>query len=639
MLVKQRSYIIGLLQILLVVCSVTLAWLLRFDFRLPHRGVLLSALPVLIILRVLALARFSLLHGYWRYTGISDAIDIAESVALGSVAFVIVERYVIGERSFPLSVYLLEFVLTTFMLGSARVLSRAMMQVAKNYATRSSNKTVIVIGAGCAGAMLLRELPRSGYTAIALVDDDPAKAGVKMHGVQVVGRVGDLPAIAKQYCPDELMIAIPSATREQMRYITEFCTKTALTFRMIPGLADLIRGTVTVDQLREVNVEDLLGRNPVDFNLDSVKRRISGKVVMVTGAAGSIGSELCRQLLSYAPAKLVCVDQAETPLFYLQQANLGSKVEKAYHIADITDTTRMRGLIERHEVRAIFHAAAYKHVPLVEDNLKEALKNNVFGLLSLLEVAERCGCEDFLLISSDKAVNPTSFMGCTKRLGELIIAARPVSVMRSVSVRFGNVLGSQGSVVPIFKEQIRTTHQITITHPQIARFFMTIPEAVSLVLQSFAVGNHGDVLVLDMGEPIRIVDLAKTLIGLSGKSAEEIKIVFTGLRPGEKLYEELFYGSEKQIETSNPKVISARGRLMSWNRLVERLEELKALMAAGSRLSIRSKVQEIIPEYSFDIESPVTEDMNTVQAGAAMQPNAHICRHSRRKSPQHVHAG
>jgi FlaA1/EpsC-like NDP-sugar epimerase len=256
----------------------------------------------------------------------------------------------------------------------------------------------------------------------------------------------------------------------------------------------------------------------------------------------------------------------------------------------------------------------------VEDNLKEAVKNNVFGLLSLMEVAELCGCEDFLLISSDKAVNPTSFMGCTKRLGELIVTARPVSAMRSVSVRFGNVLGSQGSVVPIFKEQIRTTQQITITHPHITRFFMTIPEAASLVLQSFAVGKHGDVLVLDMGEPIRIVDLAKTLIGLSGKSKEEIEIVFTGLRPGEKLYEELFYGSEEQMPTSNPKVISARGQLMSWSGLVQRLEELKVLMIAGSGLSIRSKVQEIIPEYSFKIDSPVTEGMHTSHAGAAIQP-------------------
>ena len=448
--------------------------------------------------------------------------------------------------------------------------------------------------------MLLRELPRSGYTALALVDDDPAKAGVRLHGVQVAGRVVDLPAISQHYRPDELMIAIPSAKREKMRHITEFCHKTGLRFRTIPGLADLIHGKVTTDQLREVNLEDLLGRPPVNFKLDSVRRTIAGRVVMVTGAAGSIGSELCHQLLSYGPTKLVCVDQAETPLFYLQQTNVGgAKAESVYCVADITDTERMRDIIQEHEVNAIFHAAAYKHVPLMEDNLQEAVKNNVFGLLSLLEVADRCGCEDFLLISSDKAVNPTSFMGCTKRIGELMIAAHPFTQMRCLSVRFGNVLGSQGSVIPVFQEQIKSARQITVTHPEITRYFMTIPEAVSLVLQAFTIGNKGDVLVLDMGEPIRILDMAKMLIELSGIPESDVKIKFTGLRPGEKLFEELFYDSEQQLSTPAEKIFRTYSHVAAWSDLAHRLETLRAVTDAGVPGRIRSEVKNIVPQYEW----------------------------------------
>ena len=523
----------------------------------------------------------------------------ARLLPIGSVAFLIAERFVIGEKSFPISIYLLEFILTFSALGAVRVLSRTFVQEVKNHASRSSNKTVVVIGAGCAGAMLLRELPRSGYTALALVDDDPAKAGVRLHGVQVVGRVNDLPTIAECYSPDELMIAIPSASHEKMRRITEFCHKSGLPFRTIPGLADLIHGTVTPDQLREVNLEDLLGRPPVNFKLDTVRRKVAGRVVMVTGAAGSIGAELCRQLLSYAPTKLVCVDQAETPLFYLQQANLGSKVERAYCVADITDTDRMREIIEEHDVHAIFHAAAYKHVPLMEDNLQEAVKNNVFGLLSLMEVADRCGCEDFLLISSDKAVNPTSFMGCTKRIGELMIAAHPFTHMRCLSVRFGNVLGSQGSVVPLFQEQIKSAREITVTHPKITRYFMTIPEAVSLVLQAFTIGTKGDILVLDMGEPIRILDMAKMLIDLSGIPANKVKIKFTGLRPGEKLFEELFYDFEQQFSTPAEKVFRTHGNMTAWSDLAFKLKALKAETVTGVPARIRSKVKEIVPQYEW----------------------------------------
>jgi FlaA1/EpsC-like NDP-sugar epimerase len=614
MLEKQRPWMIFLLELVLIVLSATVAWLLRFDFTFPQPALFLSALPLLILLRMAALARFHLFHGYWRYSGIGDALDVARAVTLGSLAFLAIERWVLLQVSLPISFYFLEAILTGLALGGIRILARVWIQRSERRARWQTAKSVVVVGAGCGAAMLLRKLPRSGYTAVALVDDDPAKASVALNGIPVAGSIAQLPDVVRRYHPEEIMIAIPSATSEQMRRITEVCHQTGVRFRTIPGLADLIQGAVTVDQMREVNLQDLLGRDPVQLNLDTVKCQIAGRVIMVTGAAGSIGSELCRQLLSYGPRKLVCVDQAETPLFYLQHATSDSNVERAYCVADVTDAARMRKILEQHHVHAIFHAAAYKHVPLMEQNLQEAVKNNVFGLLALMEVACHCDCEDFLLISSDKAVTPTSFMGCTKRIGELIVSARPSGRMRCLSVRFGNVLGSQGSVIPLFQEQIRSKRKITVTHPDITRYFMTIPEAVSLVLQAFAIGKNGDILVLDMGEPIRILDMAKALVQLSGIPPEEVEIVFTGLRPGEKLFEELFYDFERRLNTSAHKVFRTQGQLVSWPRLQAHLEVLRAENAAGVAHRIRAEVKEIVPQYQWQ----QTEDSEESSAQAPM---------------------
>jgi FlaA1/EpsC-like NDP-sugar epimerase len=331
---------------------------------------------------------------------------------------------------------------------------------------------------------------------------------------------------------------------------------------------------------------------------------------MVTGAAGSIGSELCRQILAYAPAKLIVLDQAETPMFYLQlqltKLPAGDRV--VYAVADVANTSRMRRILGEGAVDIIFHAAAYKHVPLVELNIRGALTNNVLAVPPLLDVAEECGCEAFVLISSDKAVEPTSFMGATKRLGELMLAARPKKNMRCVSVRFGNVLGSQGSVIPVFKEQIEKDSRITITHPEITRFFMTIPEAVSLVLQAFTIGEHGDILVLDMGSPVRILDLAHSLIRQCGKSPSEIKIEFVGLRPGEKLHEDLFYPRERQLPTTNRKVKRTQSEIIPWPALWAHLEDLISLTNSGTEISIRAKMKEIIPEYSYQTEAVHVEN-------------------------------
>jgi FlaA1/EpsC-like NDP-sugar epimerase len=334
----------------------------------------------------------------------------------------------------------------------------------------------------------------------------------------------------------------------------------------------------------------------------SVRGKITGKVVMVTGAAGSIGSELCRQILEFAPAKLVCFDNNETGIFYLQLelTQLGKAGELIFTVGDVRDADRLRDVCFGHGVKAIFHAAAYKHVPVMEVNVQEAVNNNIFALCTLLEVAEEAGCQDMVLISSDKAVNPTSIMGATKRVCELLLASRPANGLRCVSVRFGNVLGSSGSVVPIFQEQISQNNALTVTHPEIRRFFMTIQEAVSLVLQAFAIGGHGDLLVLDMGVPIKIVDLARRLIRLSGKSEEEVPIRFTGLREGEKLNEELFYGSEDVLPTIHPRIKRTQGRILSWPELLGSLEELRSVLTLEGAESIRTRIQHIVPEYHFE---------------------------------------
>jgi FlaA1/EpsC-like NDP-sugar epimerase len=578
--------------------AMVLAWLLRFDFTLPHRRLLFSSAALLLVIRLTAMYANKLNHGYWRYTGIGDLKDLVKAVFVGSAVFIALLRGG-GVASFPLSICVLEGMLAFLFLAGLRVGARLYFQWrgAKHLGTRTP---VIIVGAGSATVLLLQGLKETNYVAVGLVDDDPGKRRTKLCGVPVFGRIDELPLLAHRVLASEILIAIPSATAVQMLRITNLCARAGLPFRTMPSLADLIAGNMRPSEFRQVNLDELLQREPVQLETNNVLARLGGREVMVTGAAGSIGSELCKQIIRFHPRKLICVDQAETPLFNLQQHILGgASGEIVFSVADITDTERMRRLLLEHHVRVIFHAAAYKHVPLTEENPYEGFKNNVFGLLNLVESAEACGCEDFLLISSDKAVKPSSLMGCTKRLGEMIVGSREPSRMRCVSVRFGNVLGSQGSVIPVFQEQIRTRRSITVTHPEMTRYFMTIPEAVSLVLQSFTVGEHGNILVLDMGEPLRIRDLAKTLIRMSGLREDEVNVVYSGIRPGEKLSEELFYDWEVQRATMVPKIMCAEAALPGWHELRRRLDELAGIVHSRSGDLIRSKVKQMIPEYSW----------------------------------------
>jgi FlaA1/EpsC-like NDP-sugar epimerase len=600
-LLRKNSLFVGTFQALLIAISLLLAWLLRFDFTLPQRRLLFSVLPLLILVRLAAIAHFGLLHGWWRYTGLSDALDVAKSVFSGSVVFFVLMRYLLDAVSFPRTVYLLEFLLTAGILIGVRIFSRILAEsVRQDLAT---SRKVLLIGAGIGAQTVVREIkqPGSEYSPVGYVDDDLSKIGLKIEGVLVLGTVDQLPELVNAYPIDEVLIAVPSASSKQMQRFVEICECASVKFRTVPALRDVIAQRVSISDFRDVDVEDLLGRDPVEIDLQSVSDAIRGHSVLVTGAAGSIGSELCRQIIEYEPRDLLCVDQNENGMFYLdrelspRQGAMGLR----YHVADIADRKRMEHIFQRSRPEAIFHAAAYKHVPMMETNVRGAVENNVFGLTTLLDVARESDCGTFIFISSDKAVNPCSLMGATKRIGELIIAHRPSNGMRCLSVRFGNVLGSNGSVIPVLQQQLRKNEPLTVTHPEMKRFFMTIREAVSLVLQAFVVGNEGDTLVLDMGEAVPILELVKTLIRLSGKSEKQVAVQFTGLRPGEKLVEELFYETEEVCATSSPKIKMARGAMQGWPQLERQLEELEATLFLNGSESVRAIIKQIVPEYSY----------------------------------------
>lgn len=598
-LFRRRPLFIQIVQAVIILIALALAFLLRFDFSLPQPRMLLVSGVILVAIRLITLRIFGLNHGWWSLTSVSDALNILKAVTSGSIVFFMVNRVLLQNAAFPRSVYLLEAILTGALLGGARLSSRVLVESFRR--DSSGYKRVLLVGAGFAAQMLIRELSRSGsgYMPIGCVDDDRSKQGILIQGVPVLGTIDQLQAVLELHPADEILIAIPSATGKQMQRITEVCERTTLLFKTVPALGDIIRGDAKVSQFREVSLEDLLGREPVRIDLEAVRAYLHNKSVVVTGAAGSIGSELCRQILDYNPCKLVCIDQNETGIFYLQQElrRRSQGTELICCVADVSDAEGMRRCFSDHQVEHVFHAAAYKHVPVMEENVSEAMRNNVFTLQSLLDIAEEHECKSFILISSDKAVNPTNVMGSSKRIGELMLAARPNKKMRCVSVRFGNVLGSSGSVVPILQEQLRQGRALTITHPEIRRFFMTTQEAVSLVLQAFTIGQHGDILVLEMGTPVKIVDMARTLIRLSGKSHDSTQIQFIGLREGEKLEEELFYRHEKVLPTTYEKIKRINGSKPDWAGLCRQLEELRASMSIDGAGAIRKKIKEIVPEY------------------------------------------
>jgi FlaA1/EpsC-like NDP-sugar epimerase len=576
------------LQLVFAGLSQWIAFLLRFDGNLQARvaEVFWATLPWLVGVRALAFIGFRLNEGLWRYAGIYDLRAIVYAVVTSSVGFALLTLLPFGPPAYPISILIIDAILLTLMLAGGRLIRRMISERGHG----QSGKRVLIFGAGDVGEMIVRDIKNSrhaGYLAVGFVDDDPTKVGHRIHGVPVLGTRHRLAEILKQHRPHEVLLAIPHAEPVAVRAIVRTLEPFKIPIKTVPNLRDLIDGKVELSQVRSLSVDDLLTRAPVGLARDPVKHLIGGRRVMVTGAGGSIGAELCRQIARLKPASLVMLERYENSLHAVRMELEDARLQFGLYpvIADVTDPARLDEVLQAHRPEILFHAAAHKHVPLMEENPCEAIKNNVRGTRVLALAAEAHGVDRFILISTDKAVNPTSVMGASKRLAEMIVQQQAAAGSTSFSiVRFGNVLGSNGSVVPRFVDQIKRGGPVTITHPEVRRFFMLIPEAVQLVLHAAAQAEGGATYVLEMGEQVKVVDMARHLIRLSGfVPDEEIAIEFIGLRPGEKLYEELVCRDEEAGPSAIEKVLRVVSRSGPPQDLAEAVTRLEADAAHGCR--------------------------------------------------------
>lgn len=580
--------LLGVRQILMDFVVVALAlffsFLLRFDLRIPPKYILLLKLsfPIVVSVNLVIYFASGLYNKWWRYTSVKDAMAVLRATILGSLVASIAIFLFIPHQRFPRSIIIIDWMLNFLFVAGLRFLARSLYQRPKMEASKKA-KPVLVVGAGDAGELILKEMIRNpllGHTPVALVDDDPRKMGISIHGVKVMGTTDELLDICEHFSVEEVIIAMPTSSGSTIKNIVYQCEKAGIVCKTLPGVFELIKGTVSVNQLRDVQVEDILGRDPVVVDVKEVSAYLKDKRVMVTGAGGSIGAELCRQISRLGPEELILVDNGENNLFSIEQELVGFGFENfSPFVADVKSRERMVRIFKQKRPEVVFHAAAYKHVPLMQFNPTEAINNNTVATKLLAEIAGDFEVERFVLISTDKAVKPTTLMGFSKALAERVIEAFSHTdglTTKYMIVRFGNVLGSSGSVVPIFKKQIAEGGPVTVTHPEMTRFFMTIPEAVQLVIQAGAMGSGGEIFVLDMGKPVRIIDLAKNMIELSGHDPEkEIKIEFTGVRAGEKMHEELFNPNEEVGKTSHPKINLARRKPIDIETLMNDLEELQ----------------------------------------------------------------
>jgi len=587
----------------------------------------LPLLPVVVLVKVVIFGYSGLYRGSWRYVSMRDFLRVLRAAWFSSVVILIIYYTLIniefvattlglgnlefspfGGKKAPDSVVVLDFAGTIALICGARMLVRLYHEEVQPVSEGSTPK-LLILGAGNAGENVVREILRQPvleYRVEGFLDDDNAKWGAQIHGVEVLGGISQVNQICDELGIDEILIAMPSASRQQIRRVVELCRNTNVRFKTLPAIADLITGRMQVQQIRDVDIRDVLGRAPVQLDEDAIAHFIDGRTVMVTGAGGSIGSEMCRQMARFRPKRLLLVEQAEQNLFEIDRelrANF-PEIDFVPYIADICDAARLSAIFERERPTAVIHAAAHKHVPMMEHNPGEAIKNNVRGTRTVADTAARYGTEKFVMISTDKAVNPTSIMGASKRVAEMYIQALNERVATQfVTVRFGNVLGSSGSVVPIFKEQIARGGPVTVTHKDMVRYFMTIPEAAQLVLQAASMGEGGEIFVLDMGEPVKIVDLARDLITLSGfRPDEDIEIVFTGTRPGEKLYEELSIEGEDVVHTRHPKIGIWQRRAEPWEPLLRSIEDLLTDANGLTREAARTRLKQIVPEFFVDPE-------------------------------------
>jgi FlaA1/EpsC-like NDP-sugar epimerase len=589
-------------------CLIALAWYLafalRFDFEIPTRYVDLLGKTILIVvgLKIAVFVLSGFYNHWWRYVSVRDMWSIVRGVVLASILVFVVIYLVepVENLRLPRSVFVSDLLLLLALVTGVRLLARTLMERPGRTRFVARGKEVLVVGAGDAGQLILREMqknPTLAYTPIGLVDDDSRKHNVRVHGVRVLGTTADLAALIADNRPDEVIIAIPSAAGETRQQIVNVCRDAGVPVKTLPAVHELISGDLNLSrQLREVQVEDVLGREAVELDLASIASYLTGETVLVTGAGGSIGSELCRQIAAVGADRIILVDHGENALVDIErelalERNYTSTVPV---LADAKDRAQMRRLFERFHPGVVFHAAAYKHVPLMEENPLESVRNNVFSTSAMADVASELGAKRFVLVSTDKAVNPKNVLGQTKAVCEWIVeaaAAREQNGTHFISVRFGNVLGSSGSVIPLFRRQIARGGPVTVTHPDMTRYFMTIPEAVQLIIQAGAIGESGDVYVLDMGTPVRILDLAQNMIRLSGKEPDrDVAIEFIGARPGEKLHEELWADGEDAAPTAHAKILRCATQPVDPLWLEEELAELERLVGAGETVELVARL-------------------------------------------------
>lgn len=607
---KKRLLLFGN-DIFWTISSFFMAYFLRFNFSIPgeYFPELFKSLPLLVFFRCFSFFIFGLYSGVLRYASIDDLLRIIKAVTVGSLLFVSSIAFLFHLVGFPRSVFLIDWFVILVFLGGSRFLYRIFREI---YSFSSSRpkilRRVLVIGAGDVGEMILRSIKREKgipYEVVGLLDDDPDKMKGRIHGVEVLGGISNLGTVTKERGVKEVIIAIQNISGKKIREITELCQSMGVVCKTVPSVGGILKGSISISHVRPVRVEDLLKRESVQLDTEMIERFVSNKIIMVTGAGGSIGSELCRQIMGFGPRQLILFERGENDLYDIEldlREQFSQENVLVPVIGDIMDADAIDRALSEYTPEVVFHAAAYKHVPIMETHPLEAVKNNILGTWNVASKSCERGVQRVVLISTDKAVRPVSVMGATKRAAELICQGlNREGATRFVAVRFGNVLESNGSVIPYFRRQIVRGGPVTVTHPEVTRYFMTIPEAAQLVLQAGAMGKGGEIYLLDMGKPIKIVDLAKDMISLSGLVlGDDIDIKFIGLRPGEKLHEELLAEKESVSGTPHPKIYEVNSSPINWDRFRDNIEDFLTKVSGRDRGAILMLLQEIVPDYQPD---------------------------------------
>jgi FlaA1/EpsC-like NDP-sugar epimerase len=630
LLISKNLFVLILADIVLLAIAYFLAYIVRFEAHVGASELLVikqTIVPILLC-KLVVFYFFNLYRGMWRYTGIVDLLNVIKAVFVSSLIIITVVLMLSRFQGFSRSIFIIDAVFSLILIAGIRLairflLSTATFSLNKNGINGNEHKKMIIIGAGDAGEKVVREIydnPKMKYRIAGFVDDDKNKVGKQIHGIKVLGKIDELKEVAKSEGVDEILIAAPSAVGKDMRRIVEICDATKISYKTLPGMGEIIDGKVSIKTIRDISYKDLLGRPPVQLENDKISEFLKNKCVLITGAGGSIGSELCRQICKYGPSLVVLFDAGESNLYSIQMElkHVVTYIKYRAVLGRIQDKALVDEVFRKYRPDVVFHAAAYKHVPLVERNPWEAVYSNIIGTNTLVKAAIAHKVDRFVLVSTDKAVRPTNIMGASKRVAEKIVYAHKLGQTKFMAVRFGNVIGSSGSVIPLYRHQIKKGGPVTVTHPEITRFFMTIEESAQLILQAFTMGEGGEIFILEMGTPVKIVDMARDLIRLSGKEPDtDIEIKFIGLRPGEKLYEELITEGEGIVKTGHEKILVLRNGVQSGEPniqnsqhnnlycLDEKIKELKALADAHDAKGIKKKMKEIVPEYTISDDEAV----------------------------------